>query len=550
VSRARNTLNLTVLVVVVGIAIFGMWRGGTAPPASAELEIEDRVEQPLPYRLIPERAPPPTPAELLERRLAALAASVEARVQAGTLPMDGLIEFDVEGLSARLEQILRRVDEIAAVSVHVRDLDSQHVLFDYFGDAPLTPASNQKLLTGSAALDLLGVDYTFSTRVLVDGKALFVVGEGDPTLFADDIAALAAVVVDQVEVAELERIVVDDTAFSPERLGPGYSPDGPGYAYQAPSGALSLSFNTVEVTAYPIRGSNSLGVFVDIPSSHVVVDNRARRGSRRTLDVRTHERNDRTVVEVTGMLPAGSRPVKIRRRIADPGLFTGGAFAHVLADLTTTEPLPVERGKAPDGGEVLVVNESAPLIEVIDSGLAYSNNFMAEQVLRTIAWRMTGHPGDWNAGRAILREYWTALGGDPEALVVENASGLTYAGRVTTVGLVDLITVAHRNARYGGSLIDTLPVAGEPGTMRTRLRVSGKRVRAKTGTLDGVSGLTGVITKEDGTPQIAFSILINVYEVGRMYAQGRRDIEDRIVMAVIETLDHYEAQKSGIARAG
>jgi serine-type D-Ala-D-Ala carboxypeptidase/endopeptidase (penicillin-binding protein 4) len=548
VSRARKSLNLVALAGIVSIAVFGLWRTG-AQPLHSELDVDDRVRLPLSYVVIPDRAPPPQPAELLERRLAALAASVEARIHAGTIALEGLVEFDVEGLAAELELILGRLEEIAQISVHVRDLDSQHVLFDYFGDAPLTPASNQKLLTGSAALDLLGVDYTFSTRVLVDGKTLFVVGEGDPTLYIDDIHALAALVVEQIEVAELERIVVDDSAFSPDRFGPGYATDGPGYAYEAPSGALSLSFNTIEVTAHPIRGNATLGVFVDIPSDHVVVENRARRGARRTLDVRTFERGGETVAEVTGTLPASSRPVKIRRRISDPGLFTGGAFAHVLAQITATEPLPVERGKTPAGAELLLVNESAPLIEVIDSGLAYSNNFIAEQVLRTIAWRMTGHPGDWDAGQVILREYWTALGGDPEALVVENASGLTYAGRVTTTGLVDLITVAHRNARYGESLIDALPVAGEPGTMRTRLRMSGKRVRAKTGTLDGVSGLTGVITKEDGTPQVAFSIIINVYEVGRMYAKNRREVEDRIVLAVISALDDYEAQRAGIASA-
>ena len=544
--RRRKVLNLLLLVALVGGVVSGLRRG--TEPVAQELTFDDRVGLPLRYTLIPERAPPPTPAELLERRLGALAASVEARMQAGALQMGGLIEFDVEGLAARLEQILGRLDQVAQVSVHVRDLESQHVLFDYFGDAPLAPASNQKLLTGSAALDLLGVDYTFATRVYVAGKTLYLVGEGDPTLLADDIHALAALVVEQVEVAELERLVVDDSAFSPERLGPGYAADGPGYAYQAPSGALSLSFNTVEVTVYPIRGSSTLGVFLDIPSRHVVIDNRGRRGSRRTLNVRTLERGDETVVEVTGTLPASSRPVKIRRRIADPGLFTGGAFAHVLGQLTASQPLPVERGKVPITAELLLVNESAPLIEVIDSGLAYSNNFMSEQVLRTTAWRMTGHPGDWDAGRLILREYWTALGGNPDALVVHNASGLTYEGRATTAGLVDLITMAHRNARSGESLIDVLPVAGEPGTMRSRLRMSGKRVRAKTGTLDGVSGLTGVITREDGTPQVAFSILINVYEVGRMYAKNRRDVEDRIVMAVIASLDDYEARRGGIVR--
>lgn len=544
--KARNTINLVALIVLVVVGSVSLVRGNPQPPEALSLPVSDEVAFPLRYRVIPDRAGPPSPAALLERRLAALAANVEERLHAGTLQLDGLIEFDVEGLAASLEEILARVQDDAQVSVHVRDLRTQHVLFDYFGDTPLAPASNQKLLTGSAALDLLGADYTFATRVARDGNDLYLVGEGDPTLDADDIYGLATLVTEQVEVAEIERLVVDDAAFSRDRLGPGYSKEGPGYAYEAPSGALSLDFNTVEVTAFPMRGTRELGVLIEPPSTHVTIDNRARRGRRRRLGVRTFEKGDQTVVEVTGTLPSSSRPVIVRRRVTDPGLFTGGVFAHVLAELTASEPLPVERGRTPAQAHPLLVNESAPLIEVLDSGLAYSNNFIAEQVLRTVAWRMSGHPGDWDAGQTILEEYWMALGGDPEVLVVENAAGLTHAGRVTTAGLVDLISVAHRTAKPGESLIDALPVAGEPGTLRSRLRMSGKRVRAKTGTLRGVSGLTGVLTREDGTPQIAFSILINVREDATLYAQKRRATEDEIVMAVLAALDDYEAQKAGI----
>ena len=67
------------------------------------------------------------------------------------------------------------------------------------------------------------------------------------------------------------------------------------------------------------------------------------------------------------------------------------------------------------------------------------------------------------------------------------------------------------------------------------------------GTLSDVSGLSGVITSEDGTPQIAFSILINAIDVAELDAPVRRAIEDRIVTATLWALDDYEARQSGIA---
>lgn len=496
------------------------------------------------YSVIPfER--PVSPEAALESRLAALAASIEARRHRGAAA--GLVRFDVEGLNDALNETVSKIVEHADISVHVRDLETQHVLFDYYGDAPLNPASNQKLLTTSAAIDLLGAEYVFETTVALFETDLFLIGEGDPTLGVDDLQELASEVVAGGYLMGVSRIVIDDTAFSTRRFGPGYSATGPGLAYEAPSGALSLDFNTVEVTVYPIRGGRQVGVSVDPSSTHTIVRSRARTGTRTNVDVRTGAQDEHTVVEVSGVVARTGRPVVVRRRVFDPGRFAGEVFARILADRSETEALQVVRGKTPRDAEVLIQHVSVPLIEVVDDGLAYSNNFYAEQILRTLAWRITGDPGDWQQGEEILRGYWLALGNDPEGLTLENASGLSDIGRATTRGLVDLISVAHRSHRDGAGLIAALPVAGEPGTLRTRLRISGKRVRAKTGTLAGVSGLSGVITAEDGTPEIAFSILINVRESAALNAAARRRVEDEIVMKVLTYLDQYHARLGGIA---
>jgi D-alanyl-D-alanine carboxypeptidase/D-alanyl-D-alanine-endopeptidase (penicillin-binding protein 4) len=535
---------------VAAVAVFGslgLSPSGTALP-QPELSLPRWDVPPRPaliYTVAPDVRPDSAQA-VLERRLAALAAAVEGRMAHG-VPTGVLPEFDVEGLAAAIEAELALHSAEAQLSVHVRDLGTQQVLFDWFGDTPLNPASNQKLVTSSAALDLLGADYTFTTGVWQAGNDLYLRGTGDPMLTLDDLNAIATLVTEKVDMAALRRLVIDDSAFSAQRFGPGYSADGVGLAYEAPSGALSLNFNTVEVTVYPVKGEPRPAVVVDAPGAHIEIVNKAVTGRRGFIGVRTYEDDGKTIVEVTGRVSKRARPQRVRRRIFDPGMYTGTAFATVLAQHTASEPLPVVRGIVPTDAESILVNDSAPLVEVLDAGLAYSNNFVAEQVLRTLAWRMTGDPGDWRAGQEILQGYWSALGNDPHALVVENAAGLSRTGRVTTAGLVDLISVAYRTHEGGHSLIDALPVAGEPGTMQYRLRMSGKRVRAKTGTLRGVSGLTGVITSESGTPQVAFSIIINADEPQLLEAKSRRDIEDRIVTSVLQALDDFEARRSGIA---
>jgi D-alanyl-D-alanine carboxypeptidase/D-alanyl-D-alanine-endopeptidase (penicillin-binding protein 4) len=492
----------------------------------------------------PDQDPTPSPGELLEQRLAGLASAYERRrIPASEV---GLVEFDVEGLSTVIRDVLARVGDRAQISVHIRDLRTDHVLFDDYGDTPLNPASNQKLLTSAAALELLGPDYTFLTRVLRDDRALYIVGEGDPTLMADDLGSLAVAAAPALDFSGIERLVYDESAFSTRRLAPGYDPGGPGVAWAPESCALAVGYNFVEITAVADAKAKRVVVTTEPRSSAITIDNRAKLGSKRALDIRTTERDGRTVVAVRGTMTKRSPPVSARRRLHDPAHVAATIFAEVLAELTASQPLPVERGVTPETAEELVSHESAPLAEILDLGLAYSNNFIAEQVLRTLAWRMTGEPGGWAAGEDILRGYWSALGHDPDEIVIANGSGLTHEGRLTTTGLVDLLAMAARGSAAGASLLDALPVAGEPGTLRSRLRLSGKRVRAKTGTLDDVSGLTGVITSEDGTPQIAFSILINAYDVARLDAPVRRSIEDRIVTATLYALDHYEAKMAGL----
>jgi D-alanyl-D-alanine carboxypeptidase/D-alanyl-D-alanine-endopeptidase (penicillin-binding protein 4) len=542
-SRAAEAAALA--CILLAPASHDVLDGEPAPARPLVLDVaDDPPTQRLAIAVVPDAGPPPTAAELLEQRLAAFAAAVEARRH--TPGQEPLLEFDVEGLAAELEAIIAEVGDAAQMSIHVRDLESGHVLFDWFGDTPLNPASNQKLLTSSAALDLLGSDYTFATRVLRDEKTLYLVGEGDPTLQVDDLRALAADVATKVDTAALDALVVDASAFSHDRLGPGYATEGPGFAYEAPSSALSLGYNVVQVTAAPARKPWRVAVSTAPVSAAIVVKNRARIARRRAIDVRTREEGDRTVVEVKGTLPRTAGPVVERRRITSPSILCGTVFAELLATAAASEPLPVRRGTVPGAAEALAVHESATLLEILDLGLAYSNNFIAEQVLRTVAWRMTGAPGDWAAGTEILRGYWSALGGDPESLAVENAAGLSRDGRLTTHGIVDLLAIAYRTVPAGAGLLDALPVAGEPGTLHSRLRLSGKRVRAKTGTLRDVSGLSGVITREDGTPQLAFSILTNARDADELDAPIRREIEDRIVTAVLWALDDYEAQRAGL----
>ncbi len=439
------------------------------------------------------------------------------------------------GPSAPMGTTLRDKAELQArlgrngqLGVHVLDLRSGAHLFDAEGDRALNPASNHKLLTAIAALELLGPDYRFSTRVLLDGDDLVIVGEGDPSLQVDALARLALAVRDQLAQAgapAVRRIVIDDGAFSPERFGPGYDAGGPGYSYMAPSGALSLQWNTVEITAVPSDGD--VEVFVDPPSAHVRVESTAHLGRTTALTIETTGKGDDTVVTVAGTLARRAGVHTIRRRIADPGRFAASVFAAALGPAFTD--LPIVRGGASAAALPLGEHRSAPLVEVLHSALKFSNNFTIEQLLRTLGRHSAGAPGDWDNGAAALRAFWHATGGTEDGIVFENASGYSRLGRISARGLTDLLAFSQRPESRSAGVLEALAVSGTDGTMRDRLHDVPGRVFAKTGTLAGASALSGIVVGDDGLPSLAFSVLVN----GPVPGHVARTVQDYVVRRLV-----------------
>lgn len=486
---------------------------------------------------VPEDSPTPGAADeaaepwptRIAARLATLRAETEARAPVQTTP--GAPQL--AALRQRLAAVVAAARGVR-IGIHVRDLASGAAVFDHRGDERYNPASNQKLVTAIAAVELLGPHYRFATRVLRSGDELVLVGEGDPSLQLPDLHALASALVAAGAHRGVRGLVIDDTAFSPERHGPGYTAQGEGVSYMAPSGALSLAFNTAVATIRPTAPGEPASVDLSPPGAHLRVEGRVRTGRGRRLQVDSHALGEHTIFAVDGAIAAGHAPVTIRRRVADPGLFTGHAFAEVLRQVAGEEdPLPVRRGQAPDTAVLVATHESAPLAEVLGSSLKFSNNFTSEQVLRTLGWRMSGEPGSWAHGRAAVLAAWTALGQDPADLEFENGAGLSRSGRVSPRALVSLLARTREEGTAAAALMPTMASAGGEGTLRRRLTASDGRVRGKTGTISGVSALSGVAASADGQAALGFSVLIN----GEGAAKRHRRLQDRVVLTLLGHLD-------------
>lgn len=450
---------------------------------------------------------------------------------------DAHADVHVHGeLQARLAAIVAKLPANAEVALEVRDLERNHVLVDIGAARALAPASTHKLLTAVAAVELLGPDYRFETKVLRVGDTLYLRGEGDPDLQVDDLHALLDEVVAKGEAEGVRRIVVDDAVFSPERFGPGFDAQGPGDSFRAPSDALALHWSTVVVTVRPSAYGEPVEVDVSPASPFVTIDSTARTGGgadRLHIDSTIGPQGETTIV-VRGALPAGHQPTTLRRRVGDPGLIAGGAFARMLSERLGAHQddrsvvLSIERGSTPADARLIATHESEPLVAVLGSALRWSNNFTAEQILRTLAWRATGEPGDWQAGVALLDRFAAAVSPQHASKAsFVNGSGLTREGRATPGLLIDVLALGEREGSPSALLRASLPSAGE-GTLYNRVPGAGERLQAKTGTYAGASALAGLVHDAKGRRRLGFAILINGGE-----GDDNRALQDELASALL-----------------
>lgn len=449
-------------------------------------------------------------------------------------------------LQAELQEILRSPElEDALAGVHVRNLNTGQVLFDRNGSKLFNPASNMKIMTTAAALHYLGPSYRFRTlcrrdrslkRGVLDGN-LYIKGLGDPTLTTENLFGF----VNEIAMRGITRIngnlVVDASFFDDVVEGPGWDQEHGDHAYAAPIGALSVNFNTFALRVLPgdrVGASSKIELWPPAPSIEVVETARTRGpGARTRLWFGTSDRPDGGVrVTVRGSIGLTDRDGKlIRRPVNDPARYAGEMIAHLLELRGVKIRGRVKVGTMPSRGTVHVATHwSRPLADVVSTLNKYSNNFMAEQILKTLGAELFDAPGTWAKGTQAVREFLLELGIEDGSFVLGNGSGLNDVNRVTPAQITRVLESMFQRFEVRPEFVASLAVAGNSGTITSRFENSPavQRLRAKTGSLTGVSALSGyVVTQNDQV--LAFSVMMNDYQ-GR--ARTMWHIQDRIGIAL------------------
>ena len=440
--------------------------------------------------------------------------------------------------AARREWLRARLDELfgapslskAKMSVLVVESDSGRPIYARGDKTLLNAASNVKLVTSAAALALLGPEYRWKTTVAVAAPTqgsplrsggeltgdIYLRGSGDPALTTEDlsgvVADFAAVGLHKIRGA----IVVDETFFDAAHVGPAYDQKSESYASRAPSSAASLNGNVVSITIVPANSSGGAARVVIEPASpyfalsgHVVT---ASDGPAAPTVETSSDGGGRTRVVVGGRVRLGSEPRTFLRRVVEPPLYLGWTLKQMLERRGISVAKGVRVGPSPAQGlRILSAHESPPLGVVVHDLNKRSNNFAAEQIIRTLGAEIIGRPGTWDKGIEAVGRYLTNNAGLRRGgYQMTNGSGLYDSNRFSAEQIVAVLRAAQRDFRISAEFLASLAVAGTDGTIAHRMAstLAERYVRAKTGTLAGTSCLSGFAGSPGDIP-LVFSFLMN-----------------------------------------
>lgn len=435
------------------------------------------------------------------------------------LVVGGAREVRADDLSARLTTALAHPGlRGAKVGALVTRADDGGVLFERGADQPLVPASNLKILTALAALATFGPAHRFTTRVYVDAPpdadgtvgTLAVRGGGDPALTSEEWWRLAA----DVRRAGVRRVrnglLLDDTYFDQARWNDAWVAVS-ARAFHAPVAALNANYGAFAVEVQARTGSGArIAIDPPLPVFELVDHTRAGSGP---LTVDRQSAGARERITVGGAPPPTGAPVTVYRSVADPVRYAAAVLRMQLAAQGTTVGADDRIAAVPATYTELLAFEGKPLGDTVRLLMKYSNNNIAETLLKDLGATQSGPPGTWASGVTAIRERLTALGLPPGGFQTVDGSGLSPANRVTPRCLVDALRTARASFAFGPEFESALPIASRDGTLSSRAPQAVDAIRAKTGLLAGAAALSGYARARDGSV-LVFSLLVNDYTRG------------------------------------
>jgi serine-type D-Ala-D-Ala carboxypeptidase/endopeptidase (penicillin-binding protein 4) len=412
---------------------------------------------------------------------------------------------------------LTSIEPQTYVGIAIASLKTGNYLYRKNNSKRFIPASNLKLFTAAAALSLLGKDYTFETVLATDGHVkkrtlhgnVYLKASGDPSLTTADLEKLVTVLKTQNITTIKGNLIIDISEFDEIPFGPGWAWDDGAAPYNSPVSSLNVNHNciTLEVT----ERNNALVCTLEPSTAYVKVTNTTCIKVASTpsiLQVRRRWLTRENVIDITGEIPQDFGSKSYQLTIDNPALYGATLLQELLIKQGIRLLGSYQQAVMPESAKPLAYHRSSPLAELLIPMMKNSDNLYAECLFKKLGAYKLGKPGTWQKGKEVVLGFLQEIGIPKTELNIVDGSGLSRYNLVAPDHVLTLLVWLSKSS-FAQEFAASLPMPGE-GTLQGRLTDSAAclKVKAKTGTLGGVSALAGYLSTQDDEP-LAFVMLSN-----------------------------------------
>ncbi|UCE67011.1 MAG: D-alanyl-D-alanine carboxypeptidase/D-alanyl-D-alanine-endopeptidase [Candidatus Zixiibacteriota bacterium] len=454
--------------------------------------------------------------------------------------------FSANGYFAEIDSILAdSALSNALIGLAIYDISSDSMLYGLNADRLFSPASNLKLFTSAAALELLGPDYRFKTKFSHSGKIdnkgrlkgdLIIAGGGDPLIsgrFRDSITEVLYLWADSLPSYGIKEIrgdiIVDNSFFTGPELGAGWSWDDLTYWYACPVTALSFNDNCVDLEFVPgLKVGDKAKIVLNPETDYIKITNNTvtlPADSEFTLDYyRTPSTND---VEFFGGIAIDDSGQVDYVSLHRPEIHCAYIFSGVLKakgvdfdgdifninDLSYEKQTDIMQSKKP-----LFAWQSDSLGVVVTVINQRSQNLFAELTLLTMG-KEIGGEGSFSKSIEIVEAFFDSIGITSDDLDMNDGSGLSYINLVKPDAIIRLLRYMHKSD-YFETYYNSLRT---PRDFRLVGVENRQDVRVKGGTIANTRTYSGYLTGPETGRLLAFSIMVNNYSCPKKYVESWQD---------------------------
>ncbi len=423
---------------------------------------------------------------------------------------------------AQLTQLLNNELPSVEKGLVVVNAKTGKLLYEKNANKAFTPASGLKLFTSMAAVYYLGPSYRFNTTLSVSPNKIkngvlygnvYLKFTGDPSLKITDLERMLMTLKSKGIKQINGNVIIDNKRFRAPFYAPGWTQDSVPWAFSAPITAVILNQNKVRIKLLP---SKTIGQRVKVePGKYVKYINLAHYINTVSYQHGLHNcslvinTNDKNKLTLGGCWPVGV-PGWQAFSIKHPTLFAERVVRHFLIKEKIKLNGGVITGIQPKVAKAILTRRSKKLKVFLKKVLKDSSNVYTESILKTMGYRRTRRGTFLEGSNAVkaIDGYLTDIDFDKARIV--DGSGQSRYDLITPHQMTRLLQVIYTNKKLNKYIIPALPISGVDGTLEYRMTSEDMRnkVKAKTGSMTGVSTLSGYLKTNNGKTLI-FTMMMN-----------------------------------------